>query len=162
MDASLFDDWLRENFFAFVAVIVSGATFSVALLQWKLAEQKLRLDLYNRRYEIYMAIYAFYTALIGWKGSDEDKAARDRFFKAKNEAQFLFSPESGVEALYDELHKKSLKVTSFKENPEMYRSDSKLMMTSFEESNRILLKDFDEGLTRLKKAVAPYMSFHKI
>ena len=36
---------------------------------------KARLDLYNRRFEIFVSIFDFYEALIGWKGTPEQRAA---------------------------------------------------------------------------------------
>jgi hypothetical protein len=57
---------------------------------------KVRLDLYNRRYQIFDSIFDFYNALIGWTGTPEQRTAQTRFFRASQEAVFLFKPESGI------------------------------------------------------------------
>jgi hypothetical protein len=71
---------------------------------------KLRLDLYNRRYHIFDSIFDFYDALIGWTGTPEQRAAQKRFFRASQEAAFLFKLESGIEKTLKRLHEESAKV----------------------------------------------------
>jgi hypothetical protein len=41
--------------------------------------EKIRMDLYNRRFEIFVSIFAFYEAMISWKGTPEQIAARNKF-----------------------------------------------------------------------------------
>jgi hypothetical protein len=49
---------------------------------------KLRLDLYNRRFQIFVSIFDFYEALIGWTGTPEQRAAQTRFFRATRSPGF--------------------------------------------------------------------------
>jgi hypothetical protein len=70
-----------------------AAVFVTTYFAWhqkKLAQEKLRLDLFDRRMLVFISIFDYYAALIAWDGSDEQVAARARFFRASHEAKFLF------------------------------------------------------------------------
>ena len=75
---------------AVVAVVVTGY---FAWHQKEIAREKLRLDLYDRRFEIFSSIFDFYKAMISWEGTPEQEKARDRFFRAYQESGFLFTKE---------------------------------------------------------------------
>jgi hypothetical protein len=67
----------------------------IAKEQACIAREKLRLDLYDRRFEIFSSIFDFYNAMISWTGTLEQEEARARFFRAYQESGFLFTRESG-------------------------------------------------------------------
>jgi hypothetical protein len=46
-------------FFSSVALFLSFAVAIVAALQWRVADNKLRLDLFDRRYKVYDATRKF-------------------------------------------------------------------------------------------------------
>jgi len=111
----------------------------------KIANNKLRLDLYNRRFEIFSSIFAFYNAIISWQGTDEQKEAREKFFRAYQESGFLFAKESGIEDLLKSLNDTGMRVIKFKENRNSYKSDPALMIEQHQMATDIQLKTFDEG-----------------
>ena len=76
---------------AFAAVSVTGY---FAWRQAFLAREKLRLDLYNRRFETFSSLFDFYNAMIYWKGTPEQTAARTKFFRACQECGFCLSRSS--------------------------------------------------------------------
>jgi hypothetical protein len=124
---------------------------------------KVRLDLYNRRFEIFVSIFDFYEALIGWKGTPEQRAAQTRFFRAYQESGFLFSKESGIEETLKRLHEASGKVIGFKEHGEAFKSGGvEFYLEQFKEMNRVLLVDFDAALPKLKAELGKYLNFHTI
>jgi hypothetical protein len=124
---------------------------------------KLRLDLYNRRFQIFVSIFDFYEALLGWKGTPEQRAAQTRFFRAYQESEFLFSKESGIEDTLKRLHEESAKVIGFKECGEDYKSGGvEFYLERFKEANHVLLVEFDAGLARLKAAMGEYLNFHTV
>jgi hypothetical protein len=47
----------------------------VAKEQAFIAREKLRLDLYNRRFEIFSSIFDFYNAMIFWEGTRANRRA---------------------------------------------------------------------------------------
>jgi hypothetical protein len=96
------------------------------------------------------------------EGTPEQIAARERFFKASQEARFLFKPESGIEALLKDLNDKGTKVIGFKELGERLKADTDLYLKMFNETTEIQTIHFDIGLSKLKEAISPYLSFHYI
>jgi hypothetical protein len=129
----------------------------------KVEATKLRLDLYNRRYQIFESIFDFYDALWQWAGTPEQKAAQQKFFRASEEAGFLFSNESGVQRVMKQLLMDSGTVIGFKEHGEDYRDqDRELYQRQHAEMNRILTTGFEDGLLRLRLAMAEYLNFQTV
>jgi hypothetical protein len=117
----------------------------IAKEQARIAREKLRLDLYDRRFEIFTSIFDFYNAMISWKGTPEQKEARKKFFRAYQESGFLFSVESGIEALLKMLNDEGSKVIGYKENSDKYKSDPQFMIEQFKQANDIQLRVFEDG-----------------
>lgn len=134
----------------------------IANEQADIARNKLRLDLYDRRFEIFSSIFAFYEAMISWTGTPQQQEARDRFFRAYQESGFLFTKESGIEALLKTLNDAGLQVIGFKENSEHYKSVLALMIEQFEKTTDIQTRVFEDGLAKLKAAIHPYLDFSKV
>ena len=90
------------------ALIVAGSSFFVA-------SERFRLDLYNKRYDIYVRTVKFYWVLMRSKevaaqlGNLEQ--LRADFILATRESGFLFPPESGVPQLLDRLNNASFTIT---------------------------------------------------
>jgi hypothetical protein len=135
---------------------------AIAREQARIAREKVRLDLYDRRFEIFTSIFDFYDAMISWKGTPEQKEARDRFFRAYQESGFLFTKESGIEALLKMLNDEGMKVIGFKENSESYKSDPALMVEQFTKITDIQLGTFEEGLAKLRAAMHQYLDFSNV
>ncbi|MFB2562951.1 hypothetical protein [Rhizobium sp. IMFF44] len=144
------------------------ARFAKALVDYQhsrnstLQNERLRLDLYDRRFKLYSGIFDFYYAMISWEGTLEQKEARQRFFMAYQESAFLFTKESGIEELLKMLNSEAAKVIGFKENSELYKSDPAFLNEQFLETNRIQLTVFEDGLAKFKEAIRPYLDFSKI
>jgi hypothetical protein len=101
---------VAKDFAGPVATVIAAAT--AVLVTWRLgsrqakiaqqqadlAKEKLRHELYNRRFEIVTSIFDFYEAMISWKETPtpEQQAARQRFFRAYQESGFLFTRESRI------------------------------------------------------------------
>jgi hypothetical protein len=130
--------------------------------QTRLAREKLRHDLFERRWSIFSSIFDYYYAIISWRGTPDQMAVRDRFFRAYQESRFLFSKESGIEDVLKELNDKGAKVIGFKEHGEEFRSDPELYLKSFKEVQQIQTYDFQEALAKVKSAMAGYLNFHEV
>jgi len=124
--------------------------------------EKIRLDLYNRRFEIFSSIFDFYEAVLSWKGNPEQVAARTRFFRAYQESGFLFRKESGIEDLLKKLNDDANKVIGFKEHGDQLKADPALYLKQLDETGYILTSVFSEALTKLKLAMSEYLNFHNI
>ena len=125
-----------------------------------IAKEKLRLDLYNRRFEIFSSIFDLYEVMISWEGTAEQTAVRTRFFRAYQESGFLFRKESGIEDLLKQLNDEATKVIDFRKNPERYQSDPKRYIEHLQKMTDIQLGVFEEGLKKLKLAMSEYLNFH--
>lgn len=147
---------------ALAPLVISGVVAGIVFAQWKLGREKLRLDLYDRRFEVWDSIFDFYGALIGWKGTPTDVIARGRFFKAYQASRFLFKEEAGITALYKKLNDDAAYVIGFKENHDSFRADPATYMSMFNRVQEIQTKGFDEALTELKVKMKPYLDFHSI
>ena len=77
-----------------------------------LQNDKLRLDLYNRRFDLYLRVLALQDVLAGWTGSDREQAVLADFKRAHREARFLFPPESGVAEAFEQFSNASVNITS--------------------------------------------------
>ena len=56
-----------------ISFAVSVFSVSIAGSAWWVSREKLRLDLYNRRFDIYLRTLDFWHALGDWKPTDQEK-----------------------------------------------------------------------------------------
>jgi hypothetical protein len=88
---------------AAVAAISVTAYFArhqknIASNQAFLAREKLRFDLFEKRYEIFDSIFDFYNAMALWGGTPEQITARTRFFRSYQASPFLFKRSRELQA----------------------------------------------------------------
>ncbi len=81
-----------------VTALVACATFFVGYRSYRVSADKLKLDLYDRRWAIYKAALASYRS--EYLADDQSKEIEDNLILAVRESQFLFDPRDGV---YDAL-----------------------------------------------------------
>ena len=129
----------------------------------KIERTKLRLDLYNRRFTIFVSIFDFWKALSDWKDTPEQRAAQTEFFRAYQESGFLFSKESGIQATLEKLYRDSGKVIGFKEHGHDYMEGGvEFYLEQHRQMNEVLIHDFDAALVTLRAAMGKYLNFHTI
>jgi hypothetical protein len=54
----------RDAFFSIATLFLSIAVAIIAALQWRVAHNKLRLDLFDRRYQVYDATRKFLATIV--------------------------------------------------------------------------------------------------
>ena len=92
-----------------VPIIIGTMPLLVAILAFTVASEKFRLDLYNKRFDIYVRTVRFYQALMSSKnGGEAFSGLRKDFVLAVREPQFLLAPTSGIHALLSQLNTDSL------------------------------------------------------
>jgi len=94
--------WLEALGSPLVALAVFVATCVFYWWQVRLARQKLRHDLYDRRFAIYVAFRDLLLALPE-KGDDEIKLALRRASIARLEAPFVLGDDSEIRAYLDQI-----------------------------------------------------------
>jgi hypothetical protein len=139
-----------------VSILASSVVAFFAL--WVSAD-KLRLDLYNKRFDIYLRTLKFQQALFGTGKEDGTLSAlQTDFMIASRESTFLFSPKSGV---YDQLRKLlEASVTIMQDMPKELPPEIK--SEHQEKRSAALVLWFGPGLERLENLMAPYLNFHKV
>jgi hypothetical protein len=123
----------------------------IAEEQAHIAREKLRHDLYDRRFEIFSSIFDFHTAVILWEGSPEQQKARQRFFRAYQASGFLFKKESGIEDLLKKVQENGVEIIGSKNN-----DPDGFLLTPQHRSI------FEESLRELKAAMHQYLDFSKL
>lgn len=147
-----------------IIVGISASSLCFAVLAFNVNREKLRLDLYNKRFEIFRAALDFSNVAYGWNASDEQLTTYRIFLRALIESQFLFSAKSGVSEILGEMNEKFRKVFAVNEIRE--RGAHTAMPQEFMESvaqasdgaNWIL----STAIPQLTEKMRSYLNFHTL
>lgn len=149
----------------FITACIAGFVAWVAHQQWRTNSEKLRLDLYNRRFDVYGKALTFFQALITYDpatNQDVFLEARADFIKACRESRFLFDRTSGVADTLDGIHLESYKVSGFREaRSQLAASDPENFYKMDKEAKDIAL-GLGIRIANLDDAMAPYLNFHQV
>lgn len=158
-----------------IACLAPLATLTVAAFvavmhfrQAKTAREKLRLDLYNKRFAIYESALNFYQQLEGYELSEKKafSSVHRAFIKCMRESKFLFDRQSGIYEILEKMHMDSVRVTSFRDLAEEYsRMDEpaqRLKIAGFQKEMIDVLMSFPARIENLEAKIAKYLDFHKI
>jgi hypothetical protein len=149
-----------------LSAITSWSTPTIALvvvlisfLQWRTNREKLRLDLYQKRFEIYSRLLDFSEALSKWRSLSEidRQNFKNSFIKALNESSFLFPDKSGVHALLQKFGEDTQYIVNF---------DSSVFEDATNEERKSQYKAFNDCIRKsdgiikeLKENLRPFLSF---
>jgi hypothetical protein len=148
------------NMLTFLTILISFLAFVVALFSLMVSEEKFRLDLYNKRFEIYVRTVKFYQSLMSSKESKEKGALeplQQEFILASRESQFLFDPTSGVYDLLYRLNMASLKIIGSHDMPKGLPVEQ-ILQNQKELSDALIL--WNSSMERLESLMAPYLNYH--
>lgn len=155
--------WFAVAISAISAVSTITVAAYVAVIsrrQWQTNQEKLRFDLYDRRFEIYLTVLNFYQALVLWDGSAEQVALQMPFLRSYRESMFLFPPESGVYELLTEFHTHAYNITQYEKFRLIWQRAGLLI----EKTNERL--DSTDWIVRsietLEEKMKPFISFHRL
>jgi hypothetical protein len=140
-----------------LTMLIAASVALIAFYQWKTNREKLRLDLYQRRFEIYFRVLDFHFAI--WQ-KDEPKLnlLHVPFMKAFWESKFLFPEKSGI---YDFLDDYNLRTSRVR----VYRSQIPPRSDLTPEERAQLIKDeiwIKDCIGILEEKLGPYLNFHSI
>jgi transcriptional antiterminator len=82
-------------YLSIAAALISGATFTAGYSQMKIASAKVKLDLYNKRFNVYLATLEHYQSAYG-KVEGSMKSKSIAFIKCHRESQFLLATNDGI------------------------------------------------------------------
>jgi hypothetical protein len=144
-------------------VIIALYVAYIGTRQWVTAREKLRLDLYNRRFDVYLSALDFMQSLMVWAevAPDQRIAKRLQFIRSMRESRFLFADDLRILRLLEEFHGHSFKVTGFQEELKQYFSIMpKETMASY---NDMLtsLEWIGTSIQTLEELLNPYLAFRQ-
>lgn len=149
-------------YLSIAAAMVSIATFVVGYTQMKIASAKVKLDLYNKRFNIFLITVEYYFASYGKTDEDMKEKSRD-FVKGCREAKFLFDKDDGV---YDTLMRimgHGSKIQAYEDaasgaTPNVCDDARRIM----HESSVNARSDFDKDLHTLEDQLTKYITFKTV
>lgn len=160
------------NLVPWFALTVSIGSLCFAGAGWCTNREKLRLDLYNRRFDIYNRTLDLLHALEVWNptssekqghslqdSSDLEKALK-AFTKASQESLFLFDNESGIHRRMEEIHSDAIGIIGYKRD--IAPQFSGLELIAEESKFQTRMKRFYVALPSLEKALKKYLNFHSL
>ncbi|OCJ68620.1 hypothetical protein A6U97_08190 [Agrobacterium tumefaciens] len=113
---------------AWATTVISGLVLVVAFMQWRTAHQKVMLDLFDRRLEIYRQVWEAVGAVVrSGRGDDESQMA---VMRAADKAMFLFGSDVSdyLKDLADTLHKLEWANRQIQDEPTPSVSDRRLKL----------------------------------
>jgi len=145
-------------------LVVAGIVAYIGYRQYRTNVDKLRLDLYDRRFSIYLAALDYYYALTELDPTSAEYVSAGRqFIKAIRESRFLFGIDSEPVRMLEEIRVRANTITAFAEIGEkVQQSDSKMYLEMFAtQSKNLLWIGSEEGLLELERAMAPFLDFRQ-
>ena len=161
------------NTVAWIALAVSaGSACFAGVASWT-SRERLRLDLYNRRFDVYSRTLDFYHALLGWKPTELEKATtslqdspelrttQKAFIKASREAQFLFKDASGVKKQLEQIHTDTIGIIGCLRDslPRLNSAPERILASQQCDE---CWKRFHEAIPSLEEKMSEYLDFHAL
>jgi len=138
------------------ATFFVGAVLAViAFLQFKVAHDKLRLELFDKRYKVYDATRRFLSVIL------RDATFKDsdlfEFYAGTSDAGFLFDTE--VSEYLKQIRERALDMRLKHTLYQSKHGEERTRMIDIEHEHLIWLTD---QLTAMAKVFAPYLSYAKV
>jgi len=142
-------------------VVIAVYVSFIGTLQWITARQKLRLDLYNRRFDVYLVAFDFMQALMMWSSIsiEERRPKRIAFIRAVRESRFLFADNLRIPNLLEEIEKRSFKVTGFVEELSQYMGIMPNETLAAYKEKESGLEWIAGSISQLEMLLVPYLAF---
>lgn len=149
---------------ALPTILISAYVAWIAYQQYRTNREKLRLDLYDRRFGVYAASIDFYHALSSYdEANEQHQEAHRAFVKAMRESRFLFGQESEIVGILEEMHTRAASIMGYKTHGKALRdSDPNESRKWFETQQAAYIWiGSDQGLLRLEAVLMPFLDFRK-
>jgi hypothetical protein len=144
-------------FFSIATLFLSIAVVVIAWQQWRVAESKLRLDLFDRRYKVYDATRKFLSVII--REARFTNSDLFEFNAGTSDAQFLFKPD--VAEYLAEIRRQALHLRTTRELLKKPRiTDDELARLAQAENDD--LSWLGDQIIAMTKVFAPYLGFANV
>lgn len=143
-----------------VGGVVGLVALTVAWSQMRIATAKTKLDLYNKRFSVYLAALEFYQYM--HSDTNEDlKAKSNKLTHAYRESKFLFDIKDGIYETLGRIQKAGAPVRAYNEFRKDAISDGDRSMRLFDKSQAALL-DMEKDIYILEDQLKNYLSFYNV
>lgn len=143
-----------------VGAVVGLIALTVAWSQMRIASAKTKLDLYNKRFGVYLAALEFYQYM--HSDTQEDlKAKSNKLTHAYRESKFLFDAKDGVYETLGRIQKAGAPVRAYNEFRRKAIIDGDRGMKLFDKSQAALL-EMEKDIYALEDQLKNYLSFHNV
>ncbi|WP_448092697.1 hypothetical protein [Pseudomonas lini] len=147
-------------YLSIAAALISLATFTVGYSQMRIATAKTKLDLYNKRFSVYLAALEFYQYM--HSDAQEDlKSKSNKLVHAYRESKFLFDTKDGIYETVGRIQKAGAPVRAYNEFRKNAIEDGDRAMKLFDKSQAALL-DMEKDIYVLEDQLKDYLSFHNV
>jgi hypothetical protein len=142
-------------------VVIAIYVAWIGTFQWFTAREKLRLDLYDRRFDVYLAALDFMQALMMWSSVPDAERLPKRiaFIRASRESRFLFADDPRIFQLLDEFNTRSFKVTGFVEELSKYSATMPKETIAAYDVKQSSLEWIMASISELETLMMPYLAF---
>lgn len=149
--------WLAEATLV-VTIVIGLITAFIAYSQMRIASAKVKLDLYNKRFNVYLVTLDYYQSI---DSNDVGSMQRkyEEFVKCCRESQFLFDKSDGVSNTLEKLMKNGGDILSYDRNKIGANAEAKLMLDGGRDDAR---QAFMKGVILLEVQIAKYISFKTV
>jgi len=156
---------LTSTEISIASLIVSCVTFLVVVANSKIANAKLKLDLYNKRFDIYKAVLDFHNDGFVKDGTNESKNIDRQFIKAFRESKFIFNPEDGIDKLINNIMQTRSKIVHYQ--TELEKDDLEKFLDRIDESeHRSILSSLrlenSSNMMKIEIKLEKYLMFKEI
>lgn len=142
--------------FSIATLFLSLAVVVIAWQQYRVAENKLRLDLFDRRYKVYDATRKFLIQIAQYNSFEEPELVN--FAAGISDAEFLFGAD--VVEYLKQIRKRALDMRDHQAILEQELRDDELSRRAHtEQDHRSWLK---KQITDMASVFAPYLGFANI
>jgi hypothetical protein len=152
---------LVMNWTAAATTALAAIAAWIAYRQSRINEEKLRFDLYNKRFEVYRSTVEFVNALHFLESAESVDAKHIAFVKSVWESEFLFDRSSGIHQLLNEMNSGSFKVLKFKETSAALQGMPQEQLKLYEDRMKSL-EACGNGLGTLRRLMMPYLYFPSV
>ena len=138
----------------YLPVVMSIFLAYIAYQQMRINKEKLKLDLYNKRFEIYSCTLKFQHELVSNQLTSE---THRKFIEVKQASKFLFSSKDKIYESLNAINDKSLKIIGFRNQSEELKNHSESMKArrEYEEALNWIINEIDTLDGKLSK----YLNF---
>jgi len=149
-------------------ITISFFLLIISFCQFRISGAKTRIDLYNKRFEIYLSTLNYYQAIMSMIDHHENEEwfqktniAAMNFIKSCRESKFLFKKEDKIFDILENFRKDADCFLLYYRENKKENKDRTLLKNLFEQKLKSI-DNFEKNLLELEKNMQKYLQFDTI